>query len=126
MDFHIDSAPAVGFAVDGAKTFVHNVDITVRLDCSGTAHITEIWDMDVQTGTEWYLVQGNLGAIEIRDLAVSDETGKTYLREDVWDTHRTIEAKAGRCGLVYKGDDDYDIAGARAPTAITASPSPTR
>jgi len=91
------------------ETLVHNVDITVRLDRSGTAHITEIWDVDVQTGTEWYLVQGNLGAIEIRDLAVSDETGKTYLREDVWDTHRTIEAKAGRCGLVYKGDDDYEI-----------------
>lgn len=91
------------------ETFVHNVDITVRLDRSGTAHITEIWDVDVQTGTEWYLVQGNLGAIEIRDLAVSDETGKTYLREDVWDTHRTIEAKAGRCGLMHKGDGDYEI-----------------
>ena len=52
------------------ETFVHNVDITVRLDCSGTAHITEIWDVDVQTGTEWYLVQGNLGAIEIRDLEI--------------------------------------------------------
>ncbi|MGP1462576.1 LemA family protein [Tannerella sp.] len=82
------------------ETLVHDVDITVRLDRSGTAHITEIWDVDVQTGTEWYLVQGNLGAIEIRDLAISDETGKTYLREDVWDTHRTIEAKAGRCGLI--------------------------
>ena len=91
------------------ETLVHDVDITVRLDRSGTAHITEIWDVDVQTGTEWYLVQNNLGAIEIRDLAVSDETGKTYLREDVWDTHRTIEAKAGRCGLVYKDDGDYEI-----------------
>ncbi len=91
------------------ETTVSNVDITVRIDRAGAAHITEVWSVDVQKGTEWYLVQGNLGTIEIRDLAVSDETGRSYLVEDAWDTERTIEEKAGRCGLVHKGDGDYEI-----------------
>ena len=50
------------------ETLVHDVDITVRLDRSGTAHITEIWDVDVQTGTEWYLVQNNLFSIRKQSL----------------------------------------------------------
>ena len=83
------------------ETTVSNVDITVRIDRAGAAHITEVWSVDVP--------KGNLGTIEIRDLAVSDETGRSYLVEDAWDTERTIEEKAGRCGLVHKGDGDYEI-----------------
>lgn len=94
----------------GARaTVVHGVDIAVALDTAGTARITEVWNIDVSTGTEWYLVAGRLGTIEVLDLTVSDETGQTYMNEGDWNTERTMSEKAGRCGIVRKGAGDYEL-----------------
>ena len=90
---------AISFAANPA---VKDVDIKVVLDTQGAAHITEVWNVTVTEGTEWYLVRDNLGDIRIYDLAVSDETGQRYLDEGAWDVDRGIQQKAGRCGIVRK------------------------
>ena len=51
---------------------IRDVDITLTLLPDGTASIHERWDVCAADGTEWYLVRGNLGDIEIGNLAVSD------------------------------------------------------
>lgn len=83
---------------------IRDVDITLTLLPDGTASIQERWDVCAADGTEWYLVRGNLGDIEIGSLAVSDESGRAYVNEGSWDTQRGIAEKAGRCGIVRKRD----------------------
>ena len=88
-----------GFWPARAQNQVHDVDITVTLDTDGSARIREVWDMTLSRGTEVYLGRENLGDIKILDLTVSDETGLTYKTEHSWDTDRSFDWKAGRCGL---------------------------
>ena len=83
---------------------IRDIDITLTLLPDGTASIHERWDVCAADGTEWYLVRGNLGDIEIGNLAVSDESGRAYVDEGSWDTQRNIAEKAGRCGIVRKRD----------------------
>ena len=85
-------------------TRVPDVDISVRLGRDGSALIREVWSVDVDEGTEWYLVRKNLGDIEISGLRVRNEEGVQYVNEGEWDTDRTIRVKAGRCGIVHTQD----------------------
>lgn len=88
---------------------IRNIDTTVRLDNEGTAYITQVWDVTVASGTEWYLVQSKLGDIAISDFSVKDENGTQYANEGSWDTERSINEKAGKCGIVDKGNGDYEL-----------------
>jgi len=76
----------------------------VNLEKDGTATVYERWD--VNTGeniTEWYLVRENLGDIVIDSLEV--RVDDVPLRnEGDWNVDRTLEEKAGRCGIVHKKD----------------------
>ena len=83
---------------------IRNIDISVSLQRDGSANISEVWDVRVTEGTEWYLVRNNLGDISIENLSVSDESGLDYINEGRWDVDRSISKKAGRCGLHYTGD----------------------
>ena len=85
-----------------ASTAVRDIDVMVELDRSGTAHVTEVWDVVVTEGTEWYLVRSNLGDIRISGLRVSDESGIGYVDEGEWDVDRSLAGKAGRCGIVTR------------------------
>ena len=88
---------------------VRDIRIDVTLSEDGSAKITEVWDVCVASGTEWYLVRHNLGDIKISDLSVTDETGRNYIYEgENWNIDRSIDAKAGRCGLTRDGHD-YEI-----------------
>ncbi|MDD2595029.1 MAG: DUF2207 domain-containing protein [Bacteroidales bacterium] len=99
-------AGVAAFAISPA---IRNIDITVHLTDNGSAKITEIWDVTVASGTEWYLVRSNLGDIAISNLSVSDETSEKFMNEGDWDIDRSIREKAGRCGMVNKGSDGYEI-----------------
>lgn len=87
---------------------IRDIDITVSLNEDGSARVTEVWDVTVASGTEWYLVVGNLGDMRIKDLSVTDETGLHFINEGDWDVDRTITQKTGKCGLVRKSDG-YEI-----------------
>ena len=83
---------------------IRDIDISITLHRDGSASVVERWDVCAADGTEWYLVRKNLGDIDIRDFSVTDESGRRYVNEGEWDVDRSIEDKAGRCGIVHKDD----------------------
>ena len=102
---------------------VKDIDIQVSLSEDGTAHIVERWDVVVASGTEWYLVRNNLGDIKILHLAVTNEEGLEYVNEGSWNVDRSIERKAGKCGLNSTGSG-YEICwgvGSYGPHVFTVS-----
>lgn len=81
---------------------VRSLKLYVNLEKDGTATVYERWD--VATGddiTEWYLVRENLGDIVIDSLEVEVDEKPLHF-EGEWDVHRTLEQKAGKCGIVHK------------------------
>ena len=81
---------------------IRNIDETVVIRPDGSAEITQVWDVTVVSGTEFYLPFDHLGPIGISDLRVS-ENGEDFIAEgNGWDTDRTREQKRGRCGIVRK------------------------
>lgn len=89
------------FILSAQTPAVHDVDITVRLSGDGSALVTEVWDINWDK-TEWYLVRDNLGDIVISDFKVRDENGLDFVNEGEWDVDRSLEQKAGKCGIVHK------------------------
>lgn len=90
-----------------ATAFASKVDsviIRVSLHDDGSALVTERWQIDVSNDiTEWYKVIGNLGDMTVGGLQVLDEEGHQFVSEgDDWDIDRSLEEKAGRCGIVRK------------------------
>ena len=61
------------FASDGR---IREIDIVLTLNPDGSATVCERWDVRVASGTEWYLVRGNLGDIRIPTLSVSENGGQ--------------------------------------------------
>ncbi|MBQ7622166.1 MAG: DUF2207 domain-containing protein [Bacteroidales bacterium] len=93
----------LGLARPAAANVVNDLNITVNLQKNGTAVIKEVWDVDIDEGTEWYLVRSNLGDIRISSLQVSDENGRRFAFEQgEWDSNRSIEEKAFKCGVITK------------------------
>ena len=86
-----------------ADTDIYGIDIDVALRKDGTAFVTETWNVRVSGITEWYLVRGNLGDIEVSGLQVS-ENGQQFINEGEWDIDRSISQKAFRCGIVEKSN----------------------
>ena len=88
---------------------IRDIDETVVLRSDGSARITQVWDVTVVSGTEFYLPFSNLGPLEISDLAVM-ENGVFFASDgDRWDTNRTLEEKRGRCGIVRKGSEGVEL-----------------
>ena len=81
---------------------IYDLDILVELAQDGSARITQVWDVSVVKGTEWYIPIDNLGEMYVTDLSVS-ENGRPFISEGTrWDVDRSLEQKAGRCGIVEK------------------------
>ena len=81
---------------------IRDIEETVVLRADGSARVTQVWDVNVVSGTEFYLPFDHLGPMDITDLSVS-ENGAAFLEEgDGWDTDRTLDQKRGRCGIVRK------------------------
>ena len=96
-------AVLAGTLVVSAQT-VRDLDIRVEVAADGSARVTQVWDVSVVDGTEWYIPISNLDRMAVKDLTVS-ENGQAFTSEGRdWDVHRSLEQKAGRCGIVDKGD----------------------
>lgn len=98
------AACVVAPSVSAQDSFVHDIDINIRLTSDGTALVREIWNVDINRGTEWYLVRSNLGDMRISGLRVTDETGSQYADDGFWNSDRSFGEKAFRCGIVEKED----------------------
>ena len=96
-------AALAGILAVSAQT-LRDIDIRAVLREDGSARITQVWDATVVNGTEMYLPISNLGKMSVEDFSVS-EGGLAYYNEGHrWDVDRTLEEKAGRCGIVDKRD----------------------
>ena len=83
---------------------INSVQITAKVFPDGSAHITQVWDAEVSSGTEFYIPVENLGEMEISNLQVS-ENGQKYISEgNRWKVKRSLAEKAGRSGIVEKSD----------------------
>ena len=88
------------FAVSAQS--IRDLDIRAEIAADGSARITQVWDVTVVDGTEWYVPVSNLGKMTLRDFTVS-ENGETFINEgNRWDVDRSLAQKAGRCGIVEK------------------------
>lgn len=85
-----------------SATGIRDIDIRVTLLPDGSARVVEVWDIDADEGTEWYLVKSNLDAITIRDFSVQDESGAVFSNIGTWDVDRSLGQKARKCGVVTK------------------------
>ena len=85
-----------------ASPAIRDIDISLDLREDGSVLVTEVWDVTVTEGTEWYLVRDNLGEIRIRDFSVRDESGLEFTNVGEWDVHRSLREKTGKCGIVSK------------------------
>lgn len=84
--------------------YINNVEITAKVKADGSAVITQVWDVDVSSGTEFYIPVENLDDMEVSNLQVS-EYGRQYISEgNRWKVKRSMDEKAGRCGIVEKSD----------------------
>ena len=86
-----------------ARPQLENLNIRVVLSRNGDAYITETRRMTIDSeGTECYIGLGTPEGSEIRDLRVSDETGREFENVGNWDIDRSRSWKEGKCGIVFK------------------------
>lgn len=91
--------------VSAADVDLNDIDITATLSRDGSAHIQEVWNIDVFEGTEVYKVFDNMGDSQISHFEVRDENGLEYENIGQWDVDASREEKAGKCGIIT--DDGY-------------------
>ena len=93
----------------GLAQKINDVDVTVRLRQDGTASVTQIWDVEIVSGTEWYIPIGNLGRMEIDSLRVFEGEREFDSDGRSWNSDRSREEKAFRCGIVAKGSGGVEL-----------------
>lgn len=92
-----------------AQSKLHVLDIRVTLSKNGDARITETRQMTIDDkGSECYIGLGDMSPSIVKDLTVSDETGRKYENIGSWDVKNNRSEKAGRCGIVEK-DGGYEL-----------------
>lgn len=78
---------------------ITRVDMSISIDEAGTAHVKEVWNATVPSGTECSKRIINLNGSEITNLTVSDELGKEYTLMSPWDSSKTRIDKFTSYGL---------------------------
>lgn len=90
--------------VYGADTHLNDISIHTTLNNDGSAHVQEIWDINIEEGTEIYKVFDNMGDSHISNFNVVDDQGKRYQNIGEWDVDLDKEDKDGKCGVIQDGD----------------------
>lgn len=88
--------------VYASSTELKEMNVKTYIKEDGSAHIQEIWDMDINKGTEVYKVFNRMGESQITNLQVTDDNGLLYKNIGEWDTNASRKEKNGKCGLVKK------------------------
>ena len=88
---------------------IRDIETTVYLFRNGNAKVVQKWDVNVTSGTEWYIPIENPGKSYIHDMSVS-ENGEAYASDGrKWNSNRSLEAKTRRCGIVEKGGGNIEL-----------------
>lgn len=78
---------------------IYNIDMDIYLDEAGNASITEVWDVQADSGTEWYKQLYNLGTEELSDFKVSMDDRELQYKS--WNVNESLSAKSGYYGINY-------------------------
>ena len=94
----------LAFSFRASAQEIRALDIMVTFNQDGSARVDQRWNVNVVRGTEWYIPIGSLHGIEVDSLQVWE--GNLAFESDGhhWDSDRSREAKAGRCGIIDKSD----------------------
>ena len=77
---------------------INNISMNIYIDDNGNADVTEVWQCNVNEGTEVYHPYYNLGTSEIENFSVS--LGSTqYTTLDTWKTSGSLSSKAYKAGI---------------------------
>ena len=76
---------------------IYNVRLDIFLNRDGSANITETWDAQASSGTEWYKQLYNLGNQKLSDFTVSMDNEPLQFKE--WDVSESLSAKRGYYGI---------------------------
>lgn len=86
-----------------------SLEMKVFIQDNGDAVVTETRTMTITSkGTECYIPMEGLRDITLSNFKVSDETGLNYALVG-WDVSATRRQKAGRCGIISKGEGAYEL-----------------
>ena len=88
------------FNVSAKENKIYSIDIKVHINDDASANITEIWNMNVQEGTEVYKPMSNMGSSVLSDFKVTDETGRVYTYTS-WNVNNSFNEKAYKNGINY-------------------------
>lgn len=78
---------------------INYINMDVFVEQQGNAKVTEVWDVDVNSGTEVYKPYGDLGDSVISNFKVVDETGRVFKAIDNWDINGSLASKAYQSGM---------------------------
>lgn len=78
---------------------INKISMDIYLDKEGNASIKEVWDVQADSGSEWYKQLFNTGNEKISDFKVSMDG--VELTEKNWDVNESISEKAGYYGINY-------------------------
>ena len=79
---------------------IDKIDMDIKVDKEGTAHVTETWSVNLNSGTEGYKPYYNIGNANITNFNVSLE-GREYTYIDNWNTNLSFNEKAYKNGINY-------------------------
>ena len=102
-----------GFTVPAQE--IRDIKTVVYLFGNGNARVLQTWDVNVVSGTEWYIPIDNPGKSYIHDLEVMED-GKAFESDGrKWDSDRSLAAKTGRCGIVEKRGGAVELCWGQGP-----------
>ncbi|MBO4263115.1 MAG: DUF2207 domain-containing protein [Bacteroidales bacterium] len=87
---------------------IRDIETTVRLFKTGNALVVQTWDITVTEGTEWYIPVCNPGKSRITRFRVF-EHDQEFDCDEEWNSKRSMEAKARRCGIARKKGQDIEL-----------------
>ena len=100
---------AFAFTVQVQAQQIRDIQTVVNLFGNGNAQVVQKWDVNVVKGTERYIPIDNPGKSYVHDFRVF-ENGKEYENEGrQWNTDRSLEEKAHRCGIVEKNNGNIEL-----------------
>lgn len=76
---------------------IYKVDMNIDIQKDGSANIVETWDVEADSGSEWYKQLYNMGNSEISNFTVSMD-GNT-LEEKDWNVDESLSEKSGYYGI---------------------------
>ena len=86
------------FSIAAGDNTVRSVEIDCLILPNGDVAVHELWDVDVNAGTEWYLEKNWPWISQVKVL-----DGEQALQDDgKWNSNQTLEQKAGKYGIIEK------------------------